>query len=230
MSDTNAFGQKVGYRVTSPLPCPRPGTDLQGRHCRITAARPDHAEALAAAYLEDAEGRNWTYLTLDPPQSADEMRARLAGMADSEDPLFVTILDPDGAALGTASYLRIDPEVGSVEVGWITFSPRLQRTVAATEAMYLMMRQVFDLGYRRYDWKCDALNAPSRRAAERLGFTYEGTHRQARVTKGRNRDTAWFSILDHEWPDRRRVLEAWLDPANFDAGGRQLRPLSAFRA
>ncbi|QFS81519.1 Acetyltransferase (GNAT) family protein [Roseivivax sp. THAF40] len=226
MSETNAFGQPVGARVTTALPCARPGTELSGRTCRLTAVHPDHADGLFAAYGADADGRNWTYLPLDPPADAAEMRERLRGMADSSDPLFVTILDAQDQPLGTASYLRIDPEVGSVEVGGITYSPRLQRRVMATEAMYLMMRQAFELGYRRYEWKCDALNAPSRRAAERLGFTYEGTHRQARVNKGRNRDTAWFSILDHEWPARKAALEVWLAPENFDAEGRQKQALT----
>ena len=125
-----------------------------------------------------------------------------------------------------ASYLRIEPAHGSIEVGHLAFAPRLQRTRAATEAMYLMMWQAFKLGYRRYEWKCDALNAPSRRAAERLGFRHEGTFRQAMVYKGRNRDTAWYSIIDSEWPSRAAAFEAWLDPMNFDAAGRQRRPLS----
>ncbi|HET9948325.1 MAG TPA: GNAT family protein, partial [Longimicrobiales bacterium] len=131
---------------------------------------------------------------------------------------------------GLASYLRIAPEHGSIEVGHVHFGPALRRTPAATEAMYLMMRRAFDeLGYRRYEWKCDALNAPSRRAAERLGFTYEGTFRQHIVYKGRNRDTAWYSILDAEWPRVRSALEAWLDPSNFDAEGRQRRRLEGLR-
>jgi RimJ/RimL family protein N-acetyltransferase len=121
-----------------------------------------------------------------------------------------------------AAYLRIDPANGVIEVGHINYSPRLQRTAAATEAMYLMMRRVFDeLGYRRYEWKCDDLNAPSRAAAKRLGFTFEGVFRQAIVYKERNRDTAWFSMLDSEWPSRKREFERWLDPANFDAAGHQ---------
>jgi RimJ/RimL family protein N-acetyltransferase len=127
--------------------------------------------------------------------------------------------------VGVASYLRIAPAVGTIEVGHIHFSPLLQRTPAATEAMYLMMRHAFELGYRRYEWKCDALNAPSRRAAERLGFSFEGIFRQAVVVKGRNRDTAWYACIDREWPARREAFERWLDPANFDAEGRQRQPL-----
>jgi RimJ/RimL family protein N-acetyltransferase len=131
-------------------------------------------------------------------------------------------------ALGYASYLRMEPAQGVIEVGNILLSPSLQRTTAATEAMYLMARHVFDdLGYRRYEWKCNALNAPSRRAAQRLGFTFEGIFRQHMVIKGNNRDTAWFSILDQEWPARKQAFESWLDPANFDANGNQIRPLSA---
>lgn len=149
----------------------------------------------------------------------------------SHDPLFHAILDAEtGAGLGIASYLRIAPEIGVIEVGFIAFSPRLQGTTAATEAMYLMMAHAFDdLGYRRYEWKCDALNAASRRAAERLGFTYEGTFRQATIYKHRNRDTAWFSILDGEWPRVRSAFQAWLDPANFTPEGIQLRALQEIR-
>ena len=128
--------------------------------------------------------------------------------------------------VGVASYLRIDPPQGSIEVGHINYSPRLQRTVAATEAMYLMMRRAFELGYRRYEWKCHSLNAPSRAAAQRLGFSYEGIFRQARVDKGRNRDTAWYAMIDREWPALDRAYQQWLDPSNFDANGRQRTPLS----
>ncbi len=139
-----------------------------------------------------------------------------------DDPLFHTILDSDDVPVGLASYLRIDPDNGSIEVGHIHYSPLLQRQPAGTEAMFLMMSQVFDeLGYRRYEWKCDALNASSRRAAERLGFTYEGTFRQATHYKGRNRDTAWFSIIDKDWPRICDAFNLWLELANFDDSGKQ---------
>ena len=131
-----------------------------------------------------------------------------------------------GTAAGYASYMRMEPAHGVVEVGNILLTPSLQRTTAATEAMYLMAAHVFDdLGYRRYEWKCNAKNEPSRRAALRLGFTFEGIFRQHMVVKGQNRDTAWFSMLDHEWPARKRAFEAWLDPANFDGEGRQRQRL-----
>jgi RimJ/RimL family protein N-acetyltransferase len=149
--------------------------------------------------------------------------------AKSEDPLFFTILDNASAsAVGYAAYLRIEPAHRVIEVGHILYTPRLQRTVGATEAMYLMARHVFEeLGYRRYEWKCNALNAPSRSAALRLGFTFEGVFRQHMIIKGRNRDTAWFSMLDSEWPARKAAFERWLDPSNFDAQGGQKRSLSA---
>ena len=148
--------------------------------------------------------------------------------AVSQDPLFHAIVDrASNRAVGVAAYLRIEPAVGVIEVGHIAYAPALQRTPAATEAMYLLMRRVFDeLGYRRYEWKCDALNAASRAAAERLGFTFEGIFRQATLYKGRNRDTAWYSVIDREWPQRKAAFEAWLGPGNFDDEGRQRTPLA----
>jgi RimJ/RimL family protein N-acetyltransferase len=143
----------------------------------------------------------------------------------ADDPLFFAILH-HGKPVGVASYMRITPSIGSIEVGHVNFSPALQRSAVATEAMYLMMDTAFRLGYRRYEWKCDELNAASRLAARRLGFSHEGTFRQATVYKDRNRDTAWFSIIDTEWPALRDAFEAWLDPGNFDSAGRQLSRLS----
>ena len=187
--------------------------------------------ALHAAYSEDAEGRNWTYLPYGPFPSAQEYAAVVQSVQAGEDPVFHAIVElPSQRPVGVASYLRIDPAMGVIEVGHLSYAPALQRHAAATEAMYLMMRRVFDeLGYRRYEWKCDSLNAPSRRAAERLGFRFEGIFRQAVVVKGRNRDTAWYSILDSEWPALRRAFERWLDPANFDAAGRQRASLESLR-
>jgi len=191
-----------------------------------------HAADLHDANMDDAEGRNWTYLSSEPPGDADAYAAWLAKMSAGGDPMFHAIVDArSGKAVGVAAFLRIDAANGVIEVGHINYSPRLQRTVAATEAMALMMRRVFDeLGYRRYEWKCDALNAASRASAERLGFQYEGIFRQALVYKGRNRDTAWFSITDREWPEVKDALDRWLDPSNFDADGRQRRSLRLLRA
>jgi RimJ/RimL family protein N-acetyltransferase len=182
---------------------------------------------LYAALVLGSSPNIWTYLTAGPFDDATGLNASLRQLND--DPMAVphALCLPDGRAAGVASYLRLDPANGSVEVGSIAHSAELQRTTAATEAMYLMARHVFDdLGYRRYEWKCDALNEPSRRAALRLGFRYEGTFRNAVVYKGRSRDTAWFSITDDEWVTVRDRLERWLAPSNFDADGRQRTALA----
>jgi len=223
----NEFGQPIGDPVTwVPRPFPEPD-ELVGDHCRLVPWSRNHLESLYDAVVRDSPPSTWTYLR-PPDQSGPEGLADLLDSLSADSgavPLVVCALD--GAALGTASYLRIDAANGSVEVGWIVYSAALQRTTAATEAMYLMMQHAFDdLGYRRYEWKCDSLNEPSRRAAERLGFTYEGTFRQAMVYQGRNRDTAWFSITSEEWPRVRAGFQAWLDPRNFGPDGVQRRPLS----
>ena len=223
----NALDQPVGLPLadTSPRPVP-PRTDMVGRYCSVVPLSPDHADDLYAAFRADAEDRIWTYLPNGPYHDPTAFGAWVDEAVRKDDPLMHAII-VDGHAVGHASYLRIAPSAASIEVGFINLSPRLQRTAAATEFQYLMMARAFDeLGYRRYEWKCDALNAPSRRAATRLGFTYEGTFRQAMHYKGRNRDTAWFSILDTEWPVLKARFETWLDPANFDAEGRQRRALT----
>jgi RimJ/RimL family protein N-acetyltransferase len=181
--------------------------------------------------MEAPDGRDWTYLFDERPEGEEDFASYLAKLASSADPLHFTIIEShSNKAVGTAALMRIDPAHGSLEVGWITFSPRLKRTRVATESMYLMMRLAFDeLGYRRYEWKCDSLNAPSRAAAVRYGFTFEGIFRNAVIYKGRNRDTAWYSITDHEWPRVRSALEDWLDPSNFDEHGRQRRRLQDLR-
>jgi RimJ/RimL family protein N-acetyltransferase len=226
----NLLGQPVGFPVEPSGARPPPLSPMAGRYCTVGRLDPvAHAAGLWEAYAEDRDHRIWTYLSYGPFPDYTAFRAWLDGCS-SNDPLFHVILDAAGHAVGLASYLRIQPQVGVIEVGHLCFSPRLQRTTAATEAMYLMMRRAFrELGYRRYEWKCDALNAASRRAALRLGFTFEGTFRQATIYKGRNRDTAWFSILDAEWPSLARAFEGWLDPANVDSFGQQRLPLSAFR-
>ena len=220
----------IGPTLPGWEPRPHPSrVPMEGRFCRLEPLDAGvHAAGLQQAYALDQEGLGWTYLPYGPFPDPDAFEAWVAEAAASDDPLFFAILDAQDAPVGMASYLRIMPAIGTIEVGHIHYSPSLQRTAAATETMYLMMRHALeDLGYRRYEWKCDALNAPSRRAAERLGFTYEGTHRQATIYKGRNRDTAWYSILDGEWPRVREALEAWLDPGNFDAAGEQRTELGA---
>lgn len=228
----NALGQRVGLPVEGWQPAAWPPLlDLQGRFCRLEPLQAErHGPALFAAMKADAEARNWTYLSYGPFADYADYHGWLAEQQWQRDPHFYAIVDPDsGEALGVAAYLRIEPAMGCIEVGHLNFSPALQRRPAATEAMYLLMRQAFELGYRRYEWKCDALNQPSRLAAERLGFRFEGVFRQAMVYKGRNRDTAWFSMLDREWPALRLGFEHWLSADNFDAAGRQRRTLAQCR-
>jgi RimJ/RimL family protein N-acetyltransferase len=227
----NAFGQPVGFPVENwtarPLP---PRSPMIGRWCRVEPVEVDrHADDLFDANRDDVDGRNWTYLISEPFDDRGAYRAWLAKMSSGNDPFFHAIIDNrNDKAVGVAALMRIDPANGVIEVGHVNFSPRLQRTVMATEAMYLMMKRVFEeLGYRRYEWKCDNLNAPSHAAARRLGFRFEGIFRQAMVYKNRNRDTAWYSMLDREWPALRAEYERWLDPSNFDEGGRQRTALAA---
>jgi RimJ/RimL family protein N-acetyltransferase len=207
-----------------------PRTPMPGRFCRVEPLDIErHAGDLFAANRLDADGGNWTYLGVDAPPTLDAYVAWLRKLTGGEDPLFHAIVDlATDKPVGVAAYMRIDRPNGTIEVGNINSSPLLQRKPAATEAMYLLMARVFDeLGYRRYEWKCDAFNAPSRAAAQRLGFQYEGIFRQAVVTKGRNRDTAWFSIIDGEWPALKTAYQRWLAPENFGADGQQRQSLNA---
>ncbi len=225
----NDFGQPVGeslaYWEEPALPSRDP---IDGRFCRLEPLAPErHAEELYVANAQDQDGRSWTYLPYGPFGSFEHYQAWLQAMSQSNDPLFFTIIQKsDGRAVGVASYLRIMPASGSIEVGHLHFSEQLKRTPVATEAMFLMMKRAFELGYRRYEWKCDALNAPSCAAAQRLGFRHEGTFRQATVYKGRSRDTAWFSVIDTEWLALYRAFSQWLAPDNFDELGEQRARLS----
>jgi len=216
----------LGWRGASP-PKRQP---LEGELVRLEPLDPTrHADQLFAA-AEGAE-ETWRHLPYGPFSSRAEFGRWLEDRAPIDDPLTFTIVDrASDTALGLASLMSIVPEHGVIEIGHIWLSPKLQRTRQATEAIFLMARYAFDLGNRRLEWKCDSLNAASRRAAERLGFVFEGIFRNHRVVKDRNRDTAWFSITDSEWPSRRAAFEAWLDPANFDDGGRQRRSLADLRA
>jgi RimJ/RimL family protein N-acetyltransferase len=207
--------------------------ELEGRLVRLEPlSRERHAADLfEASHRDEAARRVWTYLFQGPFPDLAAYEGWLTAAEVSEDPLFLAIVDrADGRAKGQASLMRITPEMGVIEVGNIWYAPEIQRTAQATEAMLVLFAHVFDgLGYRRLEWKCNALNAPSRRAAERLGFAYEGAFRQHMVVKGRNRDTAWYAMLDREWPGVRAALEAWLEPENFDEGGRQRRRLEELR-
>jgi RimJ/RimL family protein N-acetyltransferase len=212
------LGREIDWRPAQP---PRRG-ELTGAHVLLRPLRLDDAEAL---YEVSTDPEIWTYLPYGPYESADALRSRLAEIDGSADPLFFAVVR-DGAPQGIASYLRITPEHGAIEIGHIWFGTPLQRTTAATEAIFLLARHAFDdLGYRRLEWKCNAGNAKSRRAAERFGFTFEGVFRNHMVVKGRNRDSAWYAITAEDWPPIRQAFEEWLDPENFDATGAQRRQL-----
>ncbi|WP_323777750.1 GNAT family protein [Leisingera sp.] len=226
---TNEHGQPIGAPLPGWAGAPHPGhTGMSGRYCQVEPLNADrHSMDLFEAYRQDSTGAIWTYVPYGPFETPAALDAwvQAASSVDAQ-PYFAVINRDSGKAEGIASFLRIQPAHGVIEVGGITFAPALQRTRAATEAMYLMMARVFnDLGYRRYEWKCDALNAPSCRAAERFGFTYEGLFRQAIVYKGRNRDTAWYSLLDREWRSLEAAYQFWLEPANFGPDGQQKQSL-----
>lgn len=232
--NTNRFGQPVGCAMDDwqPRPFPQP-LRLQGRTCRLEPFDADaHAAALWRAYAQAADERDWTYLSVGPYPSEAAYLTQAQQMMQSRDPLHFTVIDEQhNAPVGTLALMRILPEHGVMEVGHVTFTPALQRTVMATEAHYLLMRYAFDtLGYRRYEWKCDSCNQPSRRAALRLGFQFEGIFRQAMVYKGRSRDTCWFSVIDGEWPQLKQGFERWLAPENFTENGEQREKLENMRA
>jgi len=214
-------------------PARRPHRTLQGPRVRLEGLDPArHADDLfAAAHGPGADPDLWRYLSYGPFANVEELRVWLVERAASRDPLFLAVVDlATGRARGVVSYLRIEPVHGCIEIGHIWFGAVLQRTPQATEAIFLLVRHAFeDLGNRRIEWKCDAANARSRRAAERFGFTFEGVFRQHQIVKGRSRDTAWFSLLDREWPASRIAFQAWLAPENFDGAGRERHPLRALR-
>ena len=235
----NRFG--VGVFADQPVgppvdlrPAKRPErTTLAGRRVTLVPLDADrHADALFPLANGGERDRLWTYLFDGPYADPAAFKSAIAGRAKADDPLFFAVIDnASGAPVGFQSLMRIDPIHRVIEVGDILYTPALQRTIGATEAQYLLAAYAFDtLGYRRYEWKCNDLNAPSKRAAQRLGFTFEGVFRQHLVAKGRNRDTAWFSMLDSEWPLRRAAFERWLAPDNFDASGRQRVSLASLNS
>lgn len=233
--DHNEFGQPIGRSLANWRAPDYPQSRvLSGDYCRLEPLHARHAQDLYEANSLDVDGRGWTYLPYGPFASlADYMawlQRQMAPVQKDTSQLHAIVDLASGRATGMAGYLRPDPGNGVIEIGHLNFSPLLQQTRAATEALYLLIANVFALGYRRCEWKCNALNEASRRAALRLGFTFEGIFRQLVVVKGRNRDTAWFSIIDEEWPVAEKALQAWLVPENFDAEGRQRKSLWAFRS
>lgn len=227
MNDFLASGQPIGACVEGwQAPSVPSRTVIEGRYARL---EPLNAERHAALLFRAFQGHDqvWDYMPYGPFSSSAQYHRWVRDAAEMTDTLFFAVFNKSsGAYEGVASFLRIQPEAGSLEVGHINMSPALQRTVAATEALYLMMAWAFEAGYRRFEWKCNALNQPSRRAAQRLGLSYEGVFRQAVVTKGRNRDTAWFAAIDKEWPALKEAFRAWLDPSNFGPDGVQRERLS----
>ena len=225
----NEYGQMIGESVVGHTSGKLPAIDfLEGRYARIEALSVEkHAEDLLAVYGPDTPREMWTYLFQEPVGDMKELFNLLNQMLARKDRFFYAILDREtGKTLGTFSLMRIDQNNRVIEVGTVIFSPELRGTRIGTEAQYLLARYVFEeLNYRRYEWKCDALNLPSRRAAERLGFVYEGTFRQAVIYKGRTRDTDWLSIIDKDWPKVKARFEAWLRPENFDKNGHQIKSL-----
>jgi RimJ/RimL family protein N-acetyltransferase len=219
------LGERLDWK---PVPAPT-SISLRGAHVlvRPVDAESDAVPLFCISHPPDGDPSIWTYLPDGPYESPDRLRQMLAFAETSEDPLCFTLVRiADERPLGFASYLRITPELGVIEIGHIWFGVPLQRTTAATEAIYLLARHAFeDLGYRRLEWKCNALNAASRRAAERFGFTFEGVFHKHMVVKGRNRNTAWYAITDDEWPAIKRGFEAWLAPENVNGEGRQRRSL-----
>jgi RimJ/RimL family protein N-acetyltransferase len=229
----NEYQQPIGEPVTGWQPRERPArVTIEGEFCRIEPIDLErHAADLFEAYGKAPDGRDWTYLFAEPFADFAAFREYLAKAAISSDPFHYAVIDrASGKAVGTFALMRIEPVHGVIEVGSVTFSPLLKQTPLSTEAQYLLMRYVFDeLGYRRYEWKCDSLNAPSRKTALRLGFQFEGIFRQAIVYKGRNRDTAWFAVIDTDWPLVKSAFEQWLSKENFDAGGKQRATLASLR-
>jgi RimJ/RimL family protein N-acetyltransferase len=229
MTDIDERGQPVGPRVPGWEAPPRPTHEvLAGRHCRLepidVAA---HAADLYDAFCTDKIGIDWSYLPYGPYESLDAFTSWMAETCLSDDPFFFAIVDAStGRAAGMVSFMRINPEHGSIEVGHVHYSPSIQRGRVTTEAMYLMMRWAFEAGYRRYEWKCHSLNRRSRAAAQRLGFSYEGVFRDHLIHRGRSRDTAWYACIAAEWPTLKAAFEAWLDDANFDTDGNQRQRLS----
>lgn len=224
---TDISDRPLGHVIDNWIPPPLPGPpSLIGRWSRVeplNAAR--HGQALYNALA----GHDWVfdYLSERPFSDPGSYGAFLSDAAARPDFRFVALCDASGTAFGLASYMRMSPDVGVIEVGNICIAPSGQKSTKATEALFLMMKWAFDVGYRRYEWKCNALNVPSRRAAQRLGFSYDGLFRKATIVKGRSRDTAWFSIINDEWPDLCKAFTHWLDPTNFTADGSQIERLSA---
>lgn len=231
LTQINQYGQQVGFALPDWQPVTRPArSTLSGQYCLLAPLSPDHSDALYHAFSLAADDRDWTWLGANRPESAEEMATWVAQkIADGSLVPYAVINRADNRACGVVCWSAIDTVNGAIEIGHVTWSPLMQRNVMGTEALYLLLSQAFSLGYRRVAWRCDATNVASRRAAERIGFTFEGRFRQVMTRKQRNRDTDWLSIIDCEWPHLRSALENWLDCENFDSKGKQKRTLESFK-
>lgn len=225
----NEFNQPIGEKVDDfQVPILPNALSIEGRYCRLEKLKPKHSEGLYAHFSTVEDLPNWTYLPDEQPQNLEAFQVYLNKKVETKDPYFFAIIDKQTEqAVGIIALLRIDQSNGSIEVGHIHYANILKRTRIATEVQFLLARYVFEtLGYRRYEWKCDAHNEPSIKAAKRLGFKYEGVFRNHKVYKARNRDTSWLSIIDSEWPKYKQQYEKWLDEKNFDELGNQIHRLS----
>lgn len=226
----NEHGQPIGYPIQDFKLPPHPNfTLLTGNAVTLTPISHSHLSSLYTAFSRDSKGLNWTYMPYGPFLNEADFTNWAEATCFGEDPKFYTISGFEGPA-GVASYLRIDPKIGSIEIGHIHLSPLLQRTRAGTEALLLLIEWAFETGYRRLEWKCDALNAPSRHAAQRLGLSYEGVFRQATIYKSRNRDTAWYAATSKDWPNLKKAYHTWRNPDNFNAQNHEIRKLSELTA
>lgn len=232
MSQLNQFGQLIGDALQDWQPRQHPQrVTLEGRYCRLEPLSLKHADALFAAHQQATDTRSYTWLLREPESSLEEYRQWISSIEPLQDPIQFAVIDTrTDLAVGSLALMRIDAKNGVMEVGHVHFSPLLSRTPASTEAQWLLMRYAFEtLGYRRYEWKCNSFNEPSRKAALRLGFQFEGRFRQALVIKGHNRDTDWFSIIDSEWPALDEAFQKWLAADNFGADGKQIHSLETLR-
>ena len=233
MPVVNLYDQPLGEALPEWQPRERPQRrELAGRFCRLEPLSPAHGTALFNAWHSIGDDRDWTYFSIDRPGTQAACDALIAANAASADPLHYAVVDAGtGLAVGSAALMNIDSANGVLEIGWVNWSPLMKRSACGTEALFLLLEYTFDtLGYRRCEWKCHSLNQASSQAAKRMGFQYEGTFRQARINKGHNRDTCWFSIIDKEWPAIGRALRGWLREDNFTAQGGQKRRLAEYMA
>jgi len=230
MARLNCWGQPVGEALPDWRPAVRPvAIELHGRFCQLRPLHSNHSEALFAAFSLALDDRDWTWLGSSRPQSLREMQSWVAGKCCDPGLVPYAVVDNlSGRITGVVCFANIDCQNGAIEIGHVTWSPLMQRRPTGTEALYLLLQHAFSLGYRRVAWRCDSLNLASRRAAERIGFTFEGRFRQAMTRKQRNRDTDWLSIIDGEWPATERALQAWLAPGNIDGSGHQRHKLQHF--